>query len=104
MGQEINGAVLAAMERDDFKEIGVLSGLHIKRLSVKLKHCRMRLERDLERARAEEDGEYVYSDESTSSTHHPTTRGTPTTRRARAARRVRRATTTRTTRAAAMRS
>jgi len=62
--QEINGAVLATLEMPDYKEIGVLSGLHVKRLLVKLRHCRMRLERELERQRKEEDGDYVYSDES----------------------------------------
>ena len=61
--QEINGAVLATLEIGDFKELGVLSHLHGKRMLVKLNHVRMRLAREQERERREAGGEYMYSDE-----------------------------------------
>jgi FKBP-type peptidyl-prolyl cis-trans isomerase len=43
---EINGAVLTAMDEADWREIGVTSGLHIKRMQVKLGRLKRHEERD----------------------------------------------------------
>jgi FKBP-type peptidyl-prolyl cis-trans isomerase len=43
---EINGSVLVCMDEDDWREIGVTSGLHIKRMSVKLARLKRHEERD----------------------------------------------------------
>lgn len=64
---EINGSVLVAMDEEDWREIGVTSGLHIKRMHVKLARLKRHEERDARhnalRALGQEVEEYSSSSE-----------------------------------------